>query len=1580
MEKAINEKLELLQTYIPFIDFALTFLDHKESDKFQNLKASIINKERLSLDFLIQIEKAIQCQYRKLSDEDIKIPIQIRLVLEKKIVIEEIESSENNNSDDFVFRHMKSNLDTEEMEEEMNVQDSSMLYKRRSDFTNSADYAKSNVRDSTAVVNSEIALPRKTTNSQQEQDADSGIEIIENCPAKHGIQKDGNSANIRAAKVWNTLNKVDRYNLMQLMTTVYDRSINAHPGICTQHAVNTNSVALPYQRKLEKKDGEIDDMRRQKEVEKQITKTGNVGEMEKLESNRKKEAQQQLVAEKQIEEPVIAKEAKNLKSSEKNSKTNEAQQQIVAEKQVKEAEIVKGRENRQLKRKKSEKDETQKQIGKEKQIKERVAAKGKRMIELEKKHNKKDGTGEQNEEPADFKGKKSKKRGQKNEIQQGMEVEISMTDILTTKDTVTRELRKKHNSKDRAPQQMEVQKQIVEAVAAKKTEKLKPKKKDSRKKEVPQQITEENRIKKDVRLKDLKEFKSKKRDSLQQTEFESQTKTSVDNRILKKRGLKRQENKKNEPQIELIEQMETEKRIERSTLQNIKDQKLSKISKVSQKLFTNNEKENSPIDQEKNKTTQTQHFTTSQKKNVDKFDKLFSKMECTKKSNEQIGDCLPNNSNTQGLAISPDQLNNTEPQSDNGKDKRRTRARGRYTEDDTFDSESSGSSFRRNCQLVIDNQPCISLPCLGDIQSQKPKNRSSGLSKLRRRNTVCTEKQAFHAHLVEEGSEIADIHQNEKSTSNVIKDKKRNINHKMTEMNTSFCTLCKTRPYNLVNHYITRHKTESYVSRLTEAQLRDMAINTNFAESKICTNSSFKSYEVTCPFCNDVIIQPFMVLRSHISAHTGEYAYGCSSCSMTKPFRADIKSHQGHAKKCFNANISILYRYPEDALVIYLHYCSLCNYVQMNEANILKHLHEQHSPHDAVQANIKNCILAATRATSDPQLGENIPKSITAQSNLNQLENDASSEKLNCVIENEMDEGLEMPNELLAEAVGMNDFPTREVHHFVNGDRTTPPLSSSYSQFESLPNHVPNDELQRNMSGLVKIVDRPMEGKTCYNEPYAENIVMDNGTTGLQIAEVHWSTKENEATPGINSSTQCVSPLSMDSVQSLKLVSLADEVSSNIIKNISNQRINDSNKRELSQLVVTPDLRKLIDLNENIAKSQLRTLTQSTGVAPDNLYRCLESTCDNVFPSFETWLQHVRVYHDSLLYYCPHCSSVNSEPKPLDLEKFETHFEEHRGHTYICLKCLGTFKYEEELRMHSLITHQYDKWNFEQIRYNDSYCYFVLIQKELYEHRLTFLLRLVELLVSRQRKLKEEKLQHEWVIPKATNWLKNFPLSVCSREITKKCVESGCNFLTTEDDVLSNHLRNEHEIAGHDFSWVQCVFKIEHFESWDPILEHLKLHSDSYVHICCLCSLHHRYRSQLRSHIEQKHDKIMITRGENVFIEVAFVFARGSSCFSTIRNCFCCEKRGKKPDELVSHLMYYHELTLSNYCELCYKCFEDVQSFDDHFKATHDLEKRKLYCKLAFRSNPAVQSIQPFQLQVGNGVDIEDEEAIMCSL
>ncbi|KAL9926642.1 uncharacterized protein ACN2A1_000127 isoform 1-T7 [Glossina fuscipes fuscipes] len=1502
--------------------------------------------------------------------------------------------------------------------------------------------------------------------------------------------------------------------------------------------------------------------------------------------------------EKKVQEEGLTSQKKDQKLERMDKKMNETQQQTETEKPIKEPVEAIESERGELKTTENEKNNAQQQMNIQTQLKDSVIAKVTGKLESKKNKNRKHEGQQQMEPPRQAKEVTADEEREKLEFEKKETARLQMEATKRNKEPAygkesgELESKKKRSEENKAQQCIEVKKKKKKSKAAsdaKDRETLELEKKQSQKYNMR------------LRLKAIKQTEG----------IASSWKIEAPKTIREARNLKQRQkidSKKKEKK-----EIEKQRVFQASFLQN-EHEKLSKIPKITQKQISEDGNKNSAIHREKNKGMfmQTQHPGLSGRKNVDKGFKN-----------------LESSSNGQAFTISPLQLNKSGSSNDSGKGKKGTKNRKCLTEDDSFDSQATSFSvlkkMKRNCNDVINNQSSL-LP---------------SRDKLNQVETLSAAGQTFYAYLAEERSEI--VEECETYTSKITQHKKRNNNCKMTEKSTTFCVLCKSRPNDLVNHYIRKHRTESYISRLTNAELRGLIKNTNYADPQKSSNQSIECYTVICPFCQYDVTESFMRLYNHFSKHTGEYAFICSWCLLSKPFRADIESHQRHAKNCRNANISILYRYPRNATVIYLYYCSLCNYVQLNEANIAKHLREQHNPHDAVQANIKNCILAAIREEPRTQLEEIIPKSKTIESDLIEGKNETLSEKLNYLNEKEK---LAVRNEPCVEIREMDEFPTSEIPWSVDGNRMIPikceEMDISETSFQaqtlsltslrhsppkSLFNQITNESqyegLEKVEFNLAEIRDRVVEDMSCSNEPCTNDIDVGNKLMELKTAQVHRSIKEIEITsikceaieisdnhspmtpsfpsPAIGAQfelwpkqivaeavfkyrsipanerywglykciynncyfstdekneflshlkchadsgcppkkyLQCAycTPLNkcntaqelvehiqlkhqhsiyqcslcsyrsstssnvtihqqlkhstvrqnciiykcgnqestyhqekqylmtkkaqyvqkiacpycaasfygsihlkrhvndahqvysfnsdelkiysciycetsdtdqknihmhlavnhpdelpfmcnhnateaakVDCVESLKLINVGETISSNFIEDISNQRFGakDFNEKKLLQLDVRRDLEALNDT----VKVHLLKLTKSTEVPLVSLFRCPESICGSCFPSYEAWFQHMKACHQSLFYYCPHCPSINTDRELLSLENFKIHFEKHSRRNYICFDCLNTFNCGKVLRIHALTAHNFNEWSVEKIHDNSFGCYYVLIRKNLYKDRLAFLTKFVEMLDNQLRKLGDKnELQNEWLIPKATPWLENFPVSISDWKISKKCLYSACDFRAAEDDAWFEHVCNEHDISGRGFSCSQCAFEIPRCESWEPIIEHLKIHSNCYLYICCVCLSYHCYRSNLTAHIIQEHDAQdvpfvqLIKKYKTVFVEVGFSFARGARCFSTIHDCICCEKHDMLGrDEFGLHLKNYHKLTLSYYCQLCYKYLDNPHSCDDHLKVKHTSDKPKIYCKLAFKGNVTVKSVKPFELEVGNSAAIKIE-------
>ncbi|XP_055857346.1 uncharacterized protein LOC129920149 isoform X3 [Episyrphus balteatus] len=180
-----------------------------------------------------------------------------------------------------------------------------------------------------------------------------------------------------------------------------------------------------------------------------------------------------------------------------------------------------------------------------------------------------------------------------------------------------------------------------------------------------------------------------------------------------------------------------------------------------------------------------------------------------------------------------------------------------------------------------------------------------------------------------------------------------NNDKSMTLNSTKTCAICNKRPNDLTNHYIVQHQTESYTSRLTSQDIDNLEANITLAVRHR------NRYRVTCAFCQVELEDNFVNFHAHFSFHTGEYGFKCAVCDLVKPYREDIRSHQYRTSTCLNGKIRSNYLYSPDLVVIYLYVCNLCNFVQLNEANIHKHQRDHHGFRLEDPQNVKKVIIAA---------------------------------------------------------------------------------------------------------------------------------------------------------------------------------------------------------------------------------------------------------------------------------------------------------------------------------------------------------------------------------------------------------------------------------------------------------------------------------------------------------------------------------------------------------------------------------------------------------------------------------------------
>ncbi|XP_059222798.1 uncharacterized protein LOC106088413 [Stomoxys calcitrans] len=405
---------------------------------------------------------------------------------------------------------------------------------------------------------------------------------------------------------------------------------------------------------------------------------------------------------------------------------------------------------------------------------------------------------------------------------------------------------------------------------------------------------------------------------------------------------------------------------------------------------------------------------------------------------------------------------------------------------------------------------------------------------------------------------------------------------------------------------------------------------------------------------------------------------------------------------------------------------------------------------------------------------------------------------------------------------------------------------------------------------------------------------------------------------------------------------------------------------------IKPNPEELLKGQEDIVKTRLRKLTQCTGVAPDSLYHCPELTCGGFFSNYDLWLRHMRVKHLCMECNCPHCKENTTT---LPLAKYSSHFEEHLRHTYICFHCPATFRNQQEAMDHAASMHKdLGHMRLEQIRFNISYSYFVIIQKELLVDRTEFMAAVLNVLNERiaEMELNDAKsFQTQWLVKSPyPAWLEEYKIDSC-RLPKKKCFcGNNCDFTTTDSELLHKHVRESHKIEGNSFTCNNCDFTIARCQHWDEVIEHIQLHSDSSFFICGACFALFSSRPKISQHTRDQHAardvpliKLAWVNSELIF-GLAIVFANECLSFSTMRNCFCCEESGMKSDAFVLHLTRYHNFALNYYCEWCNYRIESLQLVEQHYRAKHRVNKLKIRCELASKREVGIVCLNNFQISL----------------
>ncbi|XP_053951868.1 uncharacterized protein LOC128859142 [Anastrepha ludens] len=185
----------------------------------------------------------------------------------------------------------------------------------------------------------------------------------------------------------------------------------------------------------------------------------------------------------------------------------------------------------------------------------------------------------------------------------------------------------------------------------------------------------------------------------------------------------------------------------------------------------------------------------------------------------------------------------------------------------------------------------------------------------------------------------------------------RNININWHAGSSDWCKICNKRIPRTVSHYVNEHPDcEVYTSRIQKdvlARVRNQG--GQLLEMRPYLNGQ-EQYAAECVFCSKTCCFKLPYWYQHYSMHTGEYAFRCSGCNIRKTTRSAMMGHI-HLPCRKRGQLVEDYTYNARAKQIEMHICTLCNYMQLNRPNVLKHLRTQHGVVKIKTKHIESIIL-----------------------------------------------------------------------------------------------------------------------------------------------------------------------------------------------------------------------------------------------------------------------------------------------------------------------------------------------------------------------------------------------------------------------------------------------------------------------------------------------------------------------------------------------------------------------------------------------------------------------------------------------
>lgn len=164
----------------------------------------------------------------------------------------------------------------------------------------------------------------------------------------------------------------------------------------------------------------------------------------------------------------------------------------------------------------------------------------------------------------------------------------------------------------------------------------------------------------------------------------------------------------------------------------------------------------------------------------------------------------------------------------------------------------------------------------------------------------------------------------------------------------SNCALCSFNGSAIVDHYVYDHKTyEVFVSRVSPKMADIIRSDLFLTNGTLVTvgDDNEEKIRFKCYFCLAPKELGRIEWTDHLSSHTGEYRYRCTSCPVMSRTE-ELGSKFFHEKSCLKPTLAIYNNIEFEDNHLYGFICDACNYIQIRRVNMERHLKREHPSSD----------------------------------------------------------------------------------------------------------------------------------------------------------------------------------------------------------------------------------------------------------------------------------------------------------------------------------------------------------------------------------------------------------------------------------------------------------------------------------------------------------------------------------------------------------------------------------------------------------------------------------------------------------